>query len=214
MSLKWKEGEETVGEAGEKVNTSVNSEPDGNINLTKEQMKVIMDKFRRENPDDMLQPLILKGVTAKSNRFYILKAITMQDMGQIEDLMSTFEEEELKSVKASARKEWFRLKAKDGLNLDEDKLNEDQANDLKLFIDEFIKNNAGSIGKRVNEYVVNVVGVIFPKDHAKKVTSKKIPYGDLVMISSSAQVFSGWSDVEMDLEAYSDSEIEQIYDDL
>jgi hypothetical protein len=210
--MNWKDKEDSPENTGEiKV---VNADLESNIDLTKDQMKLVLEKTKRAYPDDMLQPLILKGVTAKSNRFYILKAITMQDMSQIEDLMSTFEEEEIKSVKASARKEWFRSKAKDGITVDEDKLNEDQINDLKVFIDEFIKENAGSIGKRVNEYVVNVVGVVFPKDHGKRVTSKKIPYGDLVMISSSAQVFSGWSEIELDLEAYSDKEIDDIYEGL
>lgn len=212
MSLSWKEENKESGtEVKEKVKVS---DPEKNIDLTKEQMKTIMEKMRSEYPDDLLQPLILKGVNAKSNRFYVLKAITMQDMGQIEDLMSTFEEEEIKSVKASAKKAWLRQREEDGKPVDEDKMNEDQANELKLFIDDFIRQNSGSIGKRVNEYVVNVVGVVFPKDHAKKVTSKKIPYGDLVMVSSSAQVFSGWSEIELDLEAYSEKEIEEIYDGL
>ena len=212
MSLSWKEENKESGtEVKEKVKVS---DPEKNIDLSKEQMKTIMEKMRSEYPDDLLQPLILKGVNAKSNRFYVLKAITMQDMGQIEDLMSTFEEEEIKSVKASAKKAWLRQREEDGKPVDEDKMNEDQANELKLFIDDFIRQNSGSIGKRVNEYVVNVVGVVFPKDHAKKVTSKKIPYGDLVMVSSSAQVFSGWSEIELDLEAYSEKEIEEIYDGL
>lgn len=213
MSLSWKE-EETASE-GSPVKEAVKvSNPEKNIDLTKDQMKSTMEKLKAEYPDDLLQPLILKGVNAKSNRFYVLKAITMQDMGQIEDLMSTFEDEEIKSVKVSAKKAWLRQREEDGKPVDEDKMNEDQANELRLFIDDFIKQNAGSIGKRVNEYVVNVVGVVFPKDHAKTVTSKKIPYGDLVMVSSSAQVFSGWSEIELDLEAYSEKEVEELYDGL
>lgn len=213
MGLTWKE-EESKEEGSEKKEQVRISDPEKNVDLTKEQMKTVLEKMKAEYPDDLLQPLILKGVNAKSNRFYVLKAITMQDMGQIEDLMSTFEEEEIKNVKASAKKAWLRQREEDGKPVDEDKMNEDQANELKLFIDDFIRQNSGSIGKRVNEYVVNVVGVVFPKDHAKKVTSKKIPYGDLVMVSSSAQVFSGWSEIELDLEAYSEKEIEEIYDGL
>jgi hypothetical protein len=213
MNLSWKEDDKAEDGSPVKEPTKV-SNPEKNIDLTKDQMKIIMEKMKAEYPDDLLQPLILKGVNAKSNRFYVLKAITMQDMSQIEDLMGTFEDEEVKNVKASAKKAWLRQREEDGKPVDEDKMNEDQANELRLFIDDFIKQNSGAIGKRVNEYVVNVVGVVFPKDHAKTVTSKRIPYGDLVMISSSAQVFSGWSEIELDLEAYSEKEIEEIYDGL
>lgn len=209
MNLEWEEGKNQKEKQKEEVSSN-----SGNLDLTKEQMQKILDDIRAEYPDDIIQPLILKGITNKSNRFYVLKAITIENISEVEDLIAKFEEEEFKNAKASAKKQWLIGKKKENKNISEDNLTEDQANELKVFIDDYIKKNANKIGKRVNEYVVNVIGVLYPKDHAKKVTNKKIPYGDLVMIASSIQVLSGWSEIELDLEAYSDQELSDIYEDL
>lgn len=213
-TINWEDKPEGEKQPAPAVGASDLNQTQENMNLSKEQMKEVIRKVKEEYPDDLLQPLILKGVTAKANRFYVLRAITLEDMGEIEDLMATFEEEELKSVKASARKEFIRGRAKDNKPVDEDNLTEDQANELRAFVDDYVKGNIGAITKRVNELVVNVLGVRFPKDHAKKVASRKIPYGDVVMVSSAAQVFSGWSEVEMDVEAYSDNQIEELYEGI
>lgn len=215
-AISWDETEESTSQkvATAPITATDLGQAQENANLSKEQMKELVRKAKEEKPNDLIQPLILKGVTASANRFYILRAITMQDMAEVEDLMATFEEQQLKTARTSAKQEWLRNRKKEGKTADENSLTEDQKAELKAYIDDFVKKSIPHIAKRVNELVVNVVGVVFPKTHAKKVSSGNIPYGDVVMVSSAVQVFSGWSEVEMDIEAYTDQDLDEAYQDI
>lgn len=213
LGIGW--NEEAKKEPAAPVGTSDLNQDKENMNLTKEEMRAIIKRVKDKYPDDLIQPLILKGVTNTANRFYVLRAITLADMGEIEDLMATFEEQELKTVKTSAKAEWQRLRKRENKPIEDiNNLTEDQANELKSYIDEYVRGNIPQISKRVNEMVVNVVGVRFPETHAKKVSSRMVPYGDVVMVASSVQVFSGWSEIETDIEAYNDADLDQAYEGL
>jgi hypothetical protein len=183
-----------------------------NINLTKEQIQAKLAEYEKKYPDDLLQPLILKGVAPGKNRVYILRAITMSDMQKVEDAMRTVEEEEIREARESGKREWFALQRKEGKNFkSEEDLPKDELEKLELFVENWVEQNANNIGKRVNEIVVNMMGVVFPENHSKKVLERKVPYGDLVLIASSIQVHSGWSDIETNVEAYDEKELEELY---
>lgn len=214
MNLEWKEdgnksSEESIGEISQ---VQSKRKPPENINLTKEQIKAKVFEYEDKYPEDLLQPLILKGVAPGKNRIYILRAITMSDMQKVEDTMRTVEEEEIKEARESGKREWFSEQAKEGKTFkSEEDLGKEDLDKLEVFMEQWIASNANNIGKKVNEIVVNILGVVFPEDHAKKVTDRKVPYGDIVMISSSIQVHSGWSDIETDVEAYNEQELEDLY---
>lgn len=211
MSLEWKEEESKDNTIGE-ITQQPKKKPPENINLTKEQIKAKVSEYEDKYPDDLLQPLILKGVAPGKNRVYILRAITMSDMQKVEDTMRSVEEEEIKEARESGKREWFADQKKEGKTFKtEEDLSKEDLDKLELFTEQWVSSNANNIGKKVNEIVVNILGVVFPEDHSKKVTERKVPYGDIVMISSSIQVHSGWSDIETDVEAYNEQELEDLY---
>lgn len=183
-----------------------------NVNLTKEQIQAKVAEYEKKYPEDLLQPLILKGVAPGKNRVYILRAITMSDMQKVEDAMRVVEDEEIKEARESGKKEWFSQQRKEGKNFkSEEDLSKDELEKLEFFVENWVNENANNIGKRVNEIVVNMMGVVFPEDHSKKVSERRVPYGDVVLIASSIQVHSGWSDIETNVEAYDEKELEELY---
>ena len=208
------ESEKDKSAAAEEIGSIVQEKKKGpeNINLTKEQIQAKIAEYEERYPEDLLQPLILKGVAPGKNRVYILRAITMSDMQKVEDAMRVVEDEEIKEARDSGRKEWFSQQKKEGKNFkSEEDLSKDDLDKLEFFVSNWIDENSNNIGKRVNEIVVNMLGVVFPEDHSKKVSERKIPYGDLVLIASSIQVHSGWSDIETNVEAYNEKELEELY---
>jgi len=176
-----------------------------NKNLSPEQMRELLVKYEEEHPDDDLEPFIVKSTNKGGNRFYITKAITMEETDKIDELFAVFQEEELEKEKQKAKEEY-----KKSNNIKEDIPTEKQE-ELDSFIRNYLDLGAARLISRVNDKVVNIIGVVFPDSYKDRVMNNKVPAGDIQNLSMAIQVLSGWSSVSTDIDVYEQQEDK--YDD-
>jgi len=175
-----------------------------NENLTIEEMKKLRNQYTRDNPEDIVQPIIIPTLPAGSTRFYIIKALTMPDMDKMNEIFALFLQEEVTKVKDGATKAW-----KESIGLkDSDAIPETKMSELETYQATALVAADETITKRANDRAVNMTGVLWPEDHNETLGRNQVPSGDVHNIASCIQIASGWSQSESDIEVYEDAIIE------
>lgn len=173
----------------------------GNANLSPDRMRELKERYEKELGIE-LYPVIVAGAMKGQSRFYLVKPITLGDINEYDELISIFQEEEVKQAKELARKKWF---MKQGLDFDKPKkLTDDQAADLEKFIEDFLQASSRSVVKKVTDKAACCIGVVFPENIREHLL--KLGYGDISLVASAIHVASGWSELSLDIESFEEAQ--------
>lgn len=177
-----------------------------NQNLEPSEMKKILQKFENDERylDDYVAPFIISTMPPGSNRFYVIKGMNMDDMEEMEEIFMTLYENEVEKVKERAAKDWRKEKK----YKEDDAIDEDEIPEMEQYMNEQAALHHQGISSRANDKAVNMIAVLYPEDHKKKVGSNKVPAGDMRLISESVQIASGWSHTDHSIDVYEQDMVE------
>jgi len=196
MDLEWEENDKSVDKTTKKATKFVNR------NLTPDQMRETLDKYEAKYPAYDLEPLIIKGLRKNKSRFYIIRSLTGNDDEKLDDLISMYETKEITQYRAKAKDLWFKENEKDK----DTALSNEDISTMEEYVSNFLKYNGDAISKKINNIVMNKIAVIFPESHSDDISNVIVPPGDIVLLASSVQVLSGWSEVNYDIDVYQKEE--------
>lgn len=197
--LTWGEPEDSGKKQSVEPPKSASKEP--NRNLSTDQMKKLLKKYRDENPDYEVHPVIIKLVPLGANRFYIMRILNTSDMSDVEKMFNILFEEAIEKARISAENEYAE---KYGYSED-NPVPEEKRDELDTYILEEINRKREGIFQTANDASLNAIGVLFPENHKEKVMGGSVPPGDQKVIAHSIAVASGFSSVEADIDVYQDN---------
>ena len=203
--MNWEDDSKEESDIEKKVERKKRT-PAVNENLTEVKMNDLLDKYQSEHSHIEVIPLVFSGLKKGANRFYLCRALTLEDMNELNDLMSIFLEEEGIRMARAAKKQWLRVKKIE----DEDYVptTDEEKAEFEEFKVEYMGRRIQAMESTAYDCAINSVGVLFPEDHRKNVANRRggAYVGDISNISIYIRAASGWSRVDEDIETYWDSE--------
>ena len=200
LNMDWN-SEDTKSEDSQSSDKTIKKVTAKNKNLTPEQMEIILKEYEDNDEYEDVEPFIIKSTRKGGGRFYIIRSILLEDASKIDDMFAVFHEEELTIETNKAKNKWMADN-----KIQEDAITVEKREEMNAHVDSYLNKIANKLLTRVNDKVINILGVVFPDNHKNKIMSNRIAIGDVQALAMSIQVLSGWSGVSNDIDVFRETE--------
>jgi hypothetical protein len=192
-----------------------------NAGLEPKEMKAIYNEQKAKYPRLEVLPMIIKGITPKHTRFYVVRALAQSEVPKLQELFARLQDKEVEIFRSKLRDEFLadlNKNAKDPIK----EIPEDRVAEFELLANTqwFDEEHLTTILNIINQIGMNMMAVCYPPNHRERVQADLVPPGDVDILAKGASSLSGWSQVRTDIAVYerenpqSDPAVKALYDSI